>query len=444
MKQKMKWLWLIPAVVLLCAAVFVFVFWDSLAIYLAPKTVLTDAITRAVTQLQQRFEADPIWILYQGLDSEGKQTLDFDLESEDPLWGQIRYDMQVQVQPHQVYGEGTAFNGKRDLNLSVYLDTQFMAVSSEDLLRGSYYGICYDSFSQDIRSIPLLTWMLGDSVLDKWDASVQKIQAQLEQDMIYTIPELPNISEAQWKVLMLGLLAAPSKVERSSIPIQEQVLDCHRITYSMSGESVGKLLAQYLPIADESSASVQAVFYLWEKELVRMDFTVTAGEEAYTAVAELGKNSMDDPVSIEISQRHGADRSQLFVEVVTSQEASHYQERISIRKDSQEPLEFSYQRDATTGEMLLIINEGSPVSFVLTPTEDGFRVDSDDFSDLYRALLRQPSAESGSRQLKGSVTVRKGAAFSTPQFKNLDAWSLDDFLVLLEGLGSLIGIRIHG
>ena len=36
---------------------------------------------------------------------------------------------------------------------------------------------------------------------------------------------------------------------------------------------------------------------------------------------------------------------------------------------------------------------------------------------------------------------RKGSAITTPKYKNLDEWSLDDLLVLLGSIGGLLGFK---
>ena len=40
------------------------------------------------------------------------------------------------------------------------------------------------------------------------------------------------------------------------------------------------------------------------------------------------------------------------------------------------------------------------------------------------------------------MTVRKGSAITTPKYKNLDEWSLDDLLVLLGSIGGLLARQI--
>lgn len=439
--KKKKLLW-IPLVVILCAVICGFLFWDTLAIYVAPQTVLADAVSGAMDQLQERFADDPIRIVCRGLDPEGKQTVHMDAESEDTLLGQMYYDMQFQVQPHRIYGEGMAFNGKKEMDLSVYLDSQFMAVSSENLLQGSYYGIQYDSFLQDIKTIPLLYWMLGEATLSKWDASVKNIQEKLLRDVSYSVPQIPNITEAEKSALLLGLRAVPAKAKKATIEINGQPLDCYRITYSFSGEALLKLLRQFAPMLDGDSASVHAECYLWEKNLVSVNLTLTAGEETFRFSGQLGQNIRTDPLDFTVSKDDGKNTSTLSAEVRTSQEASKYQESWNIRKNEEESIRLAYLWDSTTGQMKLSLDDREPVSFSLTPTEDGFRIDAEDFLTLYRGLLEDGDENPHSRQLRGSITVSKGAEFSAPAYKKIDQWSLDDFLVLLEGFGGLLGIDL--
>lgn len=431
-------LWLIPLILLLAAAAGGFVFWEDLAIYIAPKTVLTEAISQTLPQLQQRFAGNPIRIFYQGLDPEGNQTVDIDMTKEDPLWGTVRYDMQFQVQPHRVYGVGKAFNGQRDLNLSVYLDSEFMAISSEELLRGSYYGIHYDSFSEDIRSIPLLNWILGDSMLSKWESSVRNIQQAVEKGITKPVPQIPQISENEVNALLVGMLAMPAKTEKTTVFLQGQNTECYRIAYAMEGEKVLELLKQILPLPDTGAASLKAAFYLCEKKLVLMDITLTAESFSYHISAELGQNVLEDILSVTVEQRRGEQQSRMSAEVVTFQSESRYQERWCLQTDQQEPVRFAYDWDSVTGEMHLSKGDENAISCLFEPTDGGFRIESTNFQELYGLL--NPSVKPGDRPLQGSMTIQRGSDFATPSYKNLNQWSLEDFLILLEGVGSLIGI----
>ena len=56
---------------------------------------------------------------------------------------------------------------------------------------------------------------------------------------------------------------------------------------------------------------------------------------------------------------------------------------------------------------------------------------------LFAALI----GISSQKGFDSTMTVRKGSAITTPKYKNLDEWSLDDLLVLLGSIGGLLGFK---
>ena len=183
MKKKLHHWWIPLILVALVLALLTVIFWDTILLIVAPKAVLTGAVRVAVSQLEERFEDDPLRILLNTLDAEGKYTADIQLNSEHPSAGSVSYDMSVQThgQNKQIFAEGLINADDVQLNISCYLDTAFMAISSDELVDGRFYGITYDTFSQDIRSIPLLDFFVSDKKLAQWEASVKDIQEQICQ-----------------------------------------------------------------------------------------------------------------------------------------------------------------------------------------------------------------------------------------------------------------------
>lgn len=441
MKQKRKWLFLTVFGVLLCLTILGYLFRDSFMLYFMPKSVLKEALSEAVTQIETRFQENPLDILQKGIDADGNQRAELELSREDPLFGEICYDMLFLVQPHRLYGEGTAYNGQRDLDLSVYLDTDFMAVSSDDLLRGSYYGIHYDTFPQDIRRIPLLDWMLGENVLSKWENTVHGVQAALAQDVPFSVPQLPQLSAAQRKAASLAALALPLKVEKCTALIQGEKLDCHRMVCSLEGEAARKLLQEALEVPDTGSAEVRVAFYLSEKHLVMLDALITTGERGYHASIEFGSDIEKDPILVKYRFSDENQGTDLVFRMEDKLEGEWHREKWYVSGLQQSPIDLSCSWN-TSGQVVLKTDPHGSVSFRLTETEDGFRMDSEDFSKLYEFCMQKTPSSKGN-PLKGSITIGKGRAFDTPAYKNLDQWSMEDFLILLEGVGSLIGITLR-
>lgn len=438
MKGKKKWLWLMAAAGLAAIAGAAVLYWDTLLIYMAPKVVLGDALTAAFSQLQQRFEGDPLGIVLKTLDPEGKQTAALVLETEDPVLGRIRYDMHAQLQPHVFSAEGVVSAEGRDLDLSIYMDPDFMAVSSDDLVRGSYYGITYDTFLQDIRSIPLLNWMIGEAVLSKWDASVQSIQQKMQKD--YPIPQIPSITQSDLQKLLLALIATPADVERTAVLVHDQALECYRITYALSGPQVLEVLQQFIALDGAQTASVTAAFYLHEQAVVLADAEIEAGETLYHLQVELGQDVQNDPLAVKYSEKKGSDLCQLDFSVVTSHREDLYRESWEIQRTGEAVTVFSYEWKENTGDMVLTVNGSESIDLNLTESPTGLYLETNELNRLLAIAAGQPH-DPQARQYRGSIRVSRGAEIAVPEYKNLNQWSMDDFLILMEGLGGLIGLK---
>ena len=187
-------------------------FWDDLMVRFVPKVVLGTALQESFTQLQERFENDPVLLLLNTLDPEGKQTADIKLVTEKQYLGRIQYDMVLQMQPHILSGQGAIRGSQLELNLDVYADTDFMAVSSEELVSGQYYGITYDTFLQDVEKIPLLTWLTGRNVLQNWNAIILRIQTAMENG--YPVVQLPVLATSDLQKVFLYVISASSATQK--------------------------------------------------------------------------------------------------------------------------------------------------------------------------------------------------------------------------------------
>ena len=107
----------------------------------------------------------------------------------------------------------------------------FAAITSEDLFKGGYYGITYDTFSSDVRSFPLLSRLIPSATLSKLDSSVEKLQVYMNRTR--QIPQLPEVQEEDIHKLILGLLVLKSDVHKETLTVDGQSLECLRFDYSV-------------------------------------------------------------------------------------------------------------------------------------------------------------------------------------------------------------------
>lgn len=435
--RKFKW-WMIPIAVLLAAAVLLAVFWDSVSVYLAPKTVLTAALKNTWSALETRFSGSPLLVLGKALDASGRNTIQMELDTTNDLLGDIQYNMTVQTQlsPKRILAEGTATTSGNILDLSLYLDGDFAAVSSDSLLEGNFYGITYDTFSQDIRSNYMLSFLLGDETISEWEASVTSLQEQMSGSIA-----IPEISEEDISMAMMGVLALKADVSREVVELSGAAQECFLIRFEATGAQIieGMQLAQMeLPFTIGADDLLTASFYLAEDRVVKCSFDLTGAEELHISLVPGIAPGTDD---INVSYTHqtesyGATISTTGNESVYTEAISFRETKDGIRKDSV----IRYNWDHTNGNLQLILTQDgtqTALKLNLTGTEDGFKLATDDFDALMSVLTDgEDNADNPC-----TMTVTKGADFSTPVYKNFDQWSMEDILTLLGSIGSLFGLQ---
>lgn len=417
--KKKKWLLLlIPAVLLLAAALVWF-------LYLSPRMTLSNAADDALSMLEQRLGESPVPILAKGYDENGRNTTSLELTVSDG----VQYDMQVQTDltTNQVLADGTIQIDGKALNLSAYLDKEFAAITSEDLLRGGYYGITYDTFSSDVRSFPLLSRLIPGATLSKMDSSVEKLQVFMNRTR--QIPRLPDVQqEEDIHKLMLGLLVLKSDVHREMLTVDGQSLECLCFDYGATGEQAGTLLGYLMDTGGLSQGDITASFYLHDKTLVAVRCDGRAGENRAALRLELGQDAAQGDVSIAMEKLESGEKSAFSYKIGAREADGAHTETIAFGTQS-----ISYDWKPETGDMVLTLPGKSPISLNLSQAQDGFQIQTKDFAALI-GINSQKGFDS-------TMTVRKGAAITPPDYKNLDEWSLDDLLILLGSIGGLLGFK---
>lgn len=429
MQVKKKWWWILIPVLLLIVTACV-LFRDTIVMYIAPKTVLTAALTDTVSKLDQRSQGSPLRIFLKGYDENGQNTASMELLTSNDLLGEIAYDMTVQADwsVHKLTADGTVTTGSTKLGLSAYLDKDFAAVTSTDLLQGGFYGITYNTFGSDIRRFRLLSLLTPDATLREWENSVFKIQAFMSKDR--TLPQLPELTRRDVTGILIGVLALKSHVAIADVQVNGETLRCYQVTYAAEGEQVGEVLGYLLDAGNLSEGKVTASFYLYDKTLVKAELTGTAGEDSVQYILTLGKDAALENLTLVTAKQERGESSRHAYTVQTVREGERYAETIVI-----DGLTIRYNWNPSSGDMLLTLPEKEAISLTLTETENGFQIKTRDFAELVGLEGKNP--------YDCTMTVTKGAAITTPTYKNLDQWSWEDLLVLLKGVGSLFGINIQ-
>ena len=436
MAVKNRKLWLIPVGLLLTAAIVAVLFWQTLIVYIAPRMVLAGALKDRVSELQSRFASGPVSVLARGMDPEGKNQIDLRMDTYNELAGAVRYDMQVQLEqnPRRLLAEGTAAFKNTEMDLSLYLDGTFAAVSSRGILGGNYYGLTYDSFSQDIRSNKLAALLIGEKTLSSWETAVHTLQDVMQKSTL----ALPDISGIDAEALIMGILALDVDVEQVRIDLNGEDAVYQVISFETSGAEIAsalKLLDISLPKMPSADEEIEWAFWLKDRRLRKVAIDGDTCGLEYWGSAAVSFLSEGD---IYIEYFDGTDFK--TCKVHTEQRDGLYRETVTYA--GEERIQLSYDWVASTGELKLSVDakgETHTITLKLSATEDGFSAETEDFGALMHLLTGAPDAADN----PCTMTVRKGTDFETPAYKNFIDWSVEDLLTLLSGFGRLLGLDLQ-
>ncbi len=429
----------ILGIVLLLVVVTIIICGNTVGIYLAPGLILSEALEETYDKVSKLLEQEPARILMEVLDDQGHQTVYLDLSASNPSAKSASCDMTLCFQPHRLLADGQITLSDRKLDLTAYADTKGIAISSGTLLDGQFYGITYDTFMTDIQKIPLLGWIVSDALAEQWAQSLNQVKIRMEN--LKRIPAISRISQNEWKQLTLAVKAIPARVQKTRITVGKQALDCHRLSYQLDDARVIPYLKTFLPIESTKNAQVRAACYLREKQLLLADIQIDAGDQRYHIQLEPGQSQTGDPLNL--LWQYEKDQENLSVQLTISDNEDLRRERWIICQNGMDEgnLELSYIWEPATGILHLNTPAGDQIPITMQQASDRLILKTDEFSKILDAIhMDRPDFLLGLDRC--TLVLEKGAMIDPPDYRNLDTWSLEDFLTLLEGIGSLLGIGI--
>lgn len=434
-ERKRRW-WLIPVALLLVVAIVAGVFWDGLAIYLAPKTTLTAALRSTWSCLEERFSGSPLGILAAGVNNSMRKTIALELNTHNDLLGDMAWHMDIHTDgiSGNTLAEGTVSTEKNTLDLSVYAGREFAAVSSRSLLQGGYYGITYDTFSEDIRKNQFLAFLIGKDTISQWEESVGDLQESMNQS--FAIPEL---SVSDISMAMVGILTMKAQVDQHTVAVNGENLDYYSISFRAEGEqilSAAQAAKTNLPFRVDESSVLTASFDLYDGKVVRVVLKLT-GPDACRLTLTLGQDPSKDDLRLALFLGQGKEYE--FGILNTEKTDTRYAEKIYLahtENNLQDSKTVAYEYTPATGVVSLTCGDRR-TEMILTRTEDGFRVET----ECMEGLLAIFSEEAREGESPAVLTVKEGTEVAAPEYKNFDQWSMDDLMTLLGGAGSLLGLN---
>ena len=436
----------------LLAAVLVSLCFFGVRLRIAPRWILSRSLESAIEQLESRFENSPAHLLSDVLDSQGRQQAQLKLETEGKHLGPVVYDMTLltQLGPNRIQADGSVITGGKVLDISLFLDENFASVSSQGLLEGRYYGITYDTFSDNIRSRQILAALIGEKTISGWEDSVSDLDRAMSREVKLPEWELDEVVSA-----LYGVLALKPQVTRIDTPAGAAP-KTDAVIFRATGQEIAELAAPYrdqmtaelLAIIDQwradVSASVEVTFFLHKGDLVEIHVLVKTATDSTLIFVTLGTNPGKGQLALVITTESATDRSDLSLRIETTSDEGTYREKLRFwqnknREKTETSLEYAY--DLSTGEMdLTILRDGDEarLRLNLAGEEDALTIRSQDVSPLINLFLEK-AMES---PVICTLTVSPGREVAVPEYRNLDQWSMEELLALLAGFGELLGLKL--
>lgn len=448
--MKRKWWIGIAAVITAFGASLCFY---GVRVRLFPRLVLTGALNETLTQLESRYENSPLHMFESVFNSSGYYQADLQLETELDYVGPVRYDMELQTQmsPLRIAGTGTAVTGGKALDLSVYLDRDFAAVSSDGLVEGNYYGITYDTFSRDIRSYGLLAALIGEETISQWENGVSGLADAMSAELTQ-----PEFSAKDIRTALYGVLTLKPQVSKASADWGGAPETVHVISFQASGQQITDAAQPYQKeLTPQISAWIDSIrgdpdflakteFSLDHGTLVKLEAHIQYSGGSGIIRAFFDRTIATEPLILEWEIREGETLRRSSLSVDTVADAESYSEDILLtqtQNGKQKSREIHYRHDLSSGEMdLQYTGEGRSAEARLHLAGEGerIRITTQNAGPILDLLREKP--------LKNPVictlSISPGSPVSIPAYRNLDQWSMDDLLTLLKGLGSLIGLKL--
>ena len=184
-KKKLKW-WHIAVPAVLVVAIAAVLLLGPFFIYLAPKTVLARAFGQTMTDLSARAEGTPMTVMSKSYDESRKNTVKVEYDIFQEMLGNMSIVMDAKVDSSINQGligiELESMGQAVDMNL--YMDREVAAFNMDMFTGEDYYGIYYDTFSDDIRANDFMFNTIGEENVEILEGAVDLIDQLMSLEAI--------------------------------------------------------------------------------------------------------------------------------------------------------------------------------------------------------------------------------------------------------------------
>ena len=480
-RKKLKW-WMVVAPVVLAVTIAIALLWKPIYVRMAPTAVLSKAWETTVADLSTRSDGT-LWTL---LDSAYDDSLTNTME----MSGNFTYDgvMTLDMSATTMMDGSTSqcaldstwilsadgVANELQFDLGMYLDQEILVLNILQVTGTDYYGICFDTFGEDVRQNELIYGAIGEDNLTMAEEIVNAIAESLRDTTEMNEDGMPQWNEEYAAVLMHHISDLKPSVVAEKIDVDGTVRKAYKITYDLVSAETGSIMLDILDIMEddnffrrtyeaypefdandmcisweayiqdmrtkveermEEDGGTSVSFYLYNDKIVAMDVTVDDGESFLTMEVILGENpgSGDILVAMDYENEEETGSAEIWLTTVgyddTVRESCSIELLTEYRDGDRDQVSmtFGYEWDKVNGDFeinfYLEDDEEVPLDisldWMLYAEENGFTLEIPDLMADIASLREELQAELEGMHFRVVYSLYPGAEIKTPSYRNI-------------------------
>ena len=249
-KIKIKW-WHIAVPVALVVAIIAALLLGPFFIYLAPKTVLTKALTETANDLSARAEGTPLTVMSNIFEGSQKNTVNVEYEIFQEMLGDMSIEMEAQVDSSIKQGQiGIVLDVMgEEADMNLYMDREVAAINLDMYTGEDYYGIYYDTFGEDIRNNEFMYSIMGKENVEMLDEAVDTLDQLMSLETITPEQQAESLKK-YGEVILAFTEEKDAQVGKAEISVDGKNQNCKTVAFTITREEYSELMLQLVDIAE--------------------------------------------------------------------------------------------------------------------------------------------------------------------------------------------------
>lgn len=406
--------------------------WSLIGMWIAPKLVLYSALNHSFVCLEERWEKHPMNLFSQILGGDGEYSAEIDLYAPDLVCGfsGVSGNVDMDYDNKQIKLMGSTISDDDCCNVGFYLDREMAAFHSEKLDSDLFYAVAYDTFSEDIRNIPLVSLFSDMPIFVQWESALQAMKAAMN----ITAPHNYNLNIPIQSIreFLKVFLLLPCKIERSDSWLNTG-FSCCKITYSLDDRTSVMLEKFGIGLKDVLEGG-KVSFILHRNHLVQVHAEAEINREIYMVTLMTTENPAFGKAQLSIS---GNTTDAVAVTVSSNQGKQVLSEIWEVSFEGRTVYaSISYSGSCS---YVTLCSEDKKTAFTIRSTDSGICFSTTDLMGLFSLLKPEKIYD---KSISCSAIVRKGERIAVPKFKYLREWTLDEFAGILTVLAPVFGWKL--